>query len=419
MFCHECGCKLSDDAQFCAQCGAKISQTTQNQAENTKTVKKRSGALPVILLVVVVAVLGIVIGTILGGGEKSLDKGQEDTPYGEQDQKETQAPDDGLVTIYCLTQRTLDARNRMDYQYDKDGNLIAARCTIAGVKEVWNESLESFEYIPQTLENGTVISDVSYSYDEKGNITEAHCVRYDDGSPEYEYTSSYAYSYGENGEIVSVAYTTTEFLVSPLNYYFTYQDGRIVNVDVYMATSEGETYGEMVTNYRFEYDDQGRLCGEHITHTESEYHALYTYDQQGQVTRVEYSENRYGDEKYRTCEFQYDSKKNTVSQYTFDENGDEDDTNLYYLNGQTLLIRGLDEESGIKLKYDDYGNVILATDKDDSGKCEYSYEMIRVTPEQAERYYRQQQMEQTNREGPYTDFYYPVFFYHLISNPVW
>lgn len=328
--------------------------------------------------------------------------------------------DDGLVTIYCLTQIVANSHTRMDYEYDENGNLTAMRKTVAKTQKMWNEELKIYEYVMGSLEESPrTLYDLQYSYDSAGNLTECRYVEYDDdGSVEWEYTEYYRHFFNEKGEIIHVEFTTTRPLVSPLNYYFTYEDGRIVNVDVYMTTYDGEVYGDVVNNFRFEYDDQGRLCGEHASFSSSEYHFEYVYGDQGRVERVEYRKDEDGEQTHRTHEFTYNDNNNTIFQEIFEEDGSRYDKYLYYAKDQTLLLGGyIQQEAGFL--YDENGNVTVSYEGDFDDLYEYTYEAIEVTHEQAERYYRQQRMIQMYRGGWYTNFYYPVFFYHLIPNPVW
>lgn len=329
--------------------------------------------------------------------------------------------DDGLVTIYCLVQTDYyiggALRKRSSYKYDGSGNLIAIQYVSAGADTTWNEELGVYEYIPLPFEDSASISwEYFLSYDNAGNITESHCLNYDDGSVTNEFINYYRYFFNEKGEIIYVAYTPSKFWISPLNYYFTYENGKIVNVDAYMTTDDGEVYGDVVNNFHFDYDDQGRLSEEHITLSSAEYRFTYTYDAQGRVKSVDCYGCEDEEETQKLHEFSYNEQKNIISQK-------EDDSYysdyLYYAGNQRILLEYIYHDQDAEFMYDENGNLIVSYNGDFEDRCEYTYEAIEVTPEQAERYYRQQQMLYARGRGWYTDFYYPVFFYHLIPNPIW
>lgn len=332
---------------------------------------------------------------------------------------ETQPTEDnGMETIYCLVQRLIGSRERFDYKYDDAGNLTGIQQTIARSVELWNEELGVYEYIPGSLsESPYTMYDCQYSYDSAGNITEARYIKYDDdGSVEMDYSNNYRYFLNENGEIVYVEYRTTQPLVSPLNYYFTYEDGKIVNVDAYMTDQNGEVYGDVVENYSFDYDDQGQLSGEHAVFTYSEYHFEYTYNIWNQLTRVDYLGIEDGEEIRRTHDFQYENKKHAISQVVTQEGRSYEDQYGFYMEDQMILLGAPEYGEGWSFFHDDSGRLIAA---EGDSYMEFTYAPMEVTHEQAEHYYRQQQMSQSVRKGWFTHFYYPVFFYHLIPNPIW
>ena len=361
--------------------------------------------------------------TLLGCGGEPEESGIQTVPTEQtepviQTQPVTEPGDAGMVTIYALTQMVEGGTSRMDYGYDESGNLTAMQKTIAESQISWDEEYGVYVYVPGSLEeDGYTLYDWQYDYDSAGNLTECYYTKYDDdGSINSDYSEDYCYFFNEKGEIIYVEYRTTQPMVSPLNYCFSYEDGRIVNVDVYMTTYEGEVYGDVVKNYRFEYDDQGRLSGEYATFSRSEYCFEYIYDAQGRAARVEYYKNEDGEETRWTHEFAYN--ENTIFQEIFKEDGSLYNKYLYYAKNQILPLDAYDMED-LEFLYDENGNVTVCCE-DGGILCEYTYEPIEVTREQAERYYRQQQMIHTHRGGGwYTQFYYPVFFYNLIPNPVW
>lgn len=324
------------------------------------------------------------------------------------------------VTLYCLVQEDVYSGDvlsrRYTYEYNDSGDLIEHAVYYSSVETVWNEEYEVYEYVICPADD---VAEYIYRfcYDRVGNITEAQYQKYEDGKIDFDVTKYYSYDFNELGEITYCDYTSDFVLWSSLQYDFTYQNGKIINVDVY-ATDDGKPYGDSVQNYQFDYDEQGRLVQESFQFSgsyEGFFQNRYTYDDRGQIASIEYTGNGQDGEYSSTQNFTRHA--NQIMSVEIAE-ADEDLEECAYYNSDQFL--SLDSKSTVFQK-DEHGNVIVALDMQYGVRREYTYQVIEVSHNEAQRYYRRWHMLHAYPVEWEADslFYYPVFFYHLIPNPIW
>lgn len=325
-----------------------------------------------------------------------------------------------IVTLYCLVKEDVYEGDflirRNTYEYDSSANLTKQETFLNSGESIWNEEYGVYQYVRIPADDIPEYI-FRFSYDLAGNITEAQYEEYEDGELDFDVTESYSYSFNELGQLKSCDYTTTNFMHSPLQYDFAYENGRIVGVEVF-TTRDGNPYGDAVQTYWFDYDDQGRLIREQICFSGSyqgTFTNQYTYDDQGRIASVAYTGNGQDGEYSSTQRFtHYDNQIVTVE---IAETG-EDQQELHYYNANQFLE--LDSQFSLFQK-DAQGNVIVAQEMQDGIRREYTYQAIEVTRADAQRYCRRMHMLNAypvEWDADY-EFYYPVFFYHLIPNPIW
>lgn len=354
--------------------------------------------------------------------------GQEDAPETHRDEGVTnQVEDNGMETVHCLVQvdeyYSNELNERHAFTYDTSGNLVNYVRSYCSSESVWDEEAGMYLSVRREFD-GLADEECRYSYDRNGCVTQAQHIEYkEDGSVERDDIRDYRYYFHENGEIDYVVYTPDFELYSPLNYYFTYENGNIVNVDVYRS-KDGESFGDVVENYQYEYDVEGRLSGERAYFVQSgtQYTYDYIYDADGQLKEIDYYTNEDGEETNRLHEFTRDTQRLIIAHSILEEDGSAFADYLYYDNdGAPVRMDLYCDASKCSVTYDDNGNLKMACAGlgNLDNRIEYTYKAIEMTHEEAARYRRQQQMQQTVRHGWYTDAYYPVFYYHLIPNSVW
>lgn len=387
MFCTKCGNNLADNSQFCTVCGSAVEPVK----EPAKQKKSKKGIIAVIAIVLVIAIVAAIVLPI-----KSKSSGTE--------------------IVYVLTGYTkTDADGVVEHRpinYDMNYNPI--------------------EY--SVAHRGEL---VDMSFDENGNLTSK-------GSYSHFLNTNGEKKYGDKSE-----------------YYYTYKNGKIESCDVYyngidiatwkfewnskgnlqqaMITAAAEGSGLTNVRYDFEYDRNGRLITEYVWRElpvmpmPKEYKVFrleYTYNSEGKIISYEFAAtvetiSNYKNVNYKSLDFEVARSKHMDISYND------------FGKIQSVTIGRL-EDNVREYEYDESGNIVWWDDYayDDNGKLEYictdkgvktefEYEAVEMSTEDAERYYRWEQLLQFDWSKM---MYFPVtsdivhtdvFFYYLVPNPIW
>lgn len=330
--------------------------------------------------------------------------------------------DSDTVTLYCLVREEVYDEafliKHNTFGYDDSANLIKQEISTSFSESVWDEEYEVYRYelvpaddVPEKVYH--------FFYDRAGNITQAQYEEYENGEVDTDFTMFYSYSFNELGEITHCQFRTTRPLVSALNYSFTYQNGQITNVDVYMA-KDGQSYGDRAQNYQFRYDEQGRLIQEQIRfagHNPGEFLNEYKYDDKGLISSIVYKGSDEEGEYHTIQKFYHYDGTGGIDIYEGDDNEDPVGYQYYSQAGQFFLLP--EQNPGVKI--DQNGNICVIQCDHTGRRYEYAYQAIEVNREEAHRYYRRWHMINAypvEWDAEYY-FYYPAFFYQLIPNPIW
>jgi YD repeat-containing protein len=212
--------------------------------------------------------------------------------------------------------------------------------------------IEEITYLP----DGTVEHIYKYQYNSDGKLTDELLLEADN-----EVTEHRSMEYNADGQLVKEFIHYLDGTADVLN--FTYDNkGRLlsrrsidsegetgnylVNVydeDLLVSESEYDITGEIITQRKIIYDENGKITEEVFRTPEENYHILYNYDENGQAS----VRRRYNEDKHLT------------------------ERNTFTYNTEGRLSESMEESSsGIEITfigYDDAGNIIVQEEKTEEG----------------------------------------------------
>jgi len=205
--------------------------------------------------------------------------------------------------------------------------------------------------------DGTVEHKYTYHYNSEGRVIDEVLLEADD-----EITQHRSMEYDADGKLIKEYIHYLDGTADVLTYTYDKQgrllsrrstdsDGETGNylVNVYdgeqlVSESEYDIAGEIITQRKILYDEDGKITEEIFRTPEENYHIIYNYDENGHAS----VRRRYNEEKHLT-------ERNT---FTYDTEG--------------RLSESMEESSsGIEITfigYDDAGNVVVQEEKTEDGK---------------------------------------------------
>lgn len=357
MFCPNCGTNLEDGHVFCSACGASLQTSVSEDIPMTPdlpvTPKKSSPKKKILIITAVVTALALAIGAV--------------AVY--------------LVnnpTVYLRTKITqYDADGQwartVEYEYNDQGSPTEIKITSPDYdsEEVWDE--ESKIYIYNITPNGGQrVKIYTYEYNDEG-----HCTYYDYVYKEYDSNGKVVsdsvdetvyggckYTYNDDGTIESIPTRGFELsgelgdYVSEYRYHYD-DDGRLHEISSHY---ELEAYSRISVVAEYRYDSEDRLSASSCHWMEGAYIYEYEYDKDGRLETVSLSRDNCGapmddDRVTETtnpvnsspklqyeAEFEYDSKGNLLSREVYDGDGNLSSTVECEYDGKYLS----------RVEFDDY-----------------------------------------------------------------
>ena len=323
------------------------------------------------------------------------------------------------------------------YEYDDRANILRHEyCNNTASERVWNDQTRAYEYVT-VYEEAVDPTIVQREYNDKGYI-----IRESKDYPEgYDYSyETTEYSYDFNGdliiylEIVNTVTTDGKDTTNTTAYYLEYDSSdRLTEAKVqenngtkelYLQIdydSDGRIQEEQIGNYRYTY----RYDGDRVTEAKTYYldgtegwelqeTSTFGYDKNGRITSSSQERSDYDSTSH--IEMTYDDSGNlTLKKYVWE--GDYATATREYRYSYSGNISGhysysysysseyysSSEEERAELEYDKNGCLIKETYSDGS-YSEYEYQQLRLSPEDAARYYRQTYPSDV-----------PVFYMYLVD----
>lgn len=212
--------------------------------------------------------------------------------------------------------------------------------------------IEAITYLP----DGTVEHKYIYKYNSEGKVIDELLLEADDEITEHrsmEYNEAgqlvkeYIHYLDDTADVLIFTYDTEGRILSKRSIDSEGETGNyVVNIydgDKVVSESEYDMAGEIITQRKIIYDEDGKVTEEIFKTPEENYQILYSYDEQG-VASVR---RRYNEDKHLM-------ERNT---FTYDSEG--------------RLSESMDEtSSGIEITYTGYdaeGNVVLQEEKTEDG----------------------------------------------------
>lgn len=225
------------------------------------------------------------------------------------------------------------------------------------------EQLGDFKivYTKELYKSGKYSDDITYEYDEKGNMILKVNIN-EDGD-----VDRYTYEYDENGNLIS------EEHVGPDWYEYQYTYGYDENGNMLFSKAAYEDGDQKQSTYQ--YDEKGNLISEvSIDRNGDKYQYAYAYDENGNMIYKE--DVRSGGDTYST-QYNYDENGNLVmetqdygmtgmtTQYTYDSKGNLTYKEERYSSG--------DISEYAEYTYDKNGNVLTETGENWGDAYEHTF----------------------------------------------
>ena len=261
-----------------------------------------------------------------------------------------------IKLVNTVNRTNANETNVYDYTYDDHGNMLSK---------------------VRTDPNGKTYN-YHYTYDDNGNLIE---MNYSTSSNQ---TSKDVYTYDDNG--VLLQYVTTNLGGRTTTCVYTYDaSGNLIKE---VKTSQNSQSDSTVTveTYEYVYDTDGNLVREilpAIAGAPAEYGNTYTYDSQGNLTKVV---KIHFDSKSETYEYTYDNASNVVKEEYTNINNIKD-TIEYTYDSDGRLIKEIsysseneDRKNIYDYTYDANGNLIKSVSTNHAGtvidSTEIEYKLI-------------------------------------------
>ena len=247
-------------------------------------------------------------------------------------------------------------------------SLLPVSGAAAHTKTVYLKTKQS-EYANDHLERYTL-----YTYDTNGVLTQEDCWGRDSEADEFDWHAQYLYSYNPQGDVTRSTYLRNDKISEIYDYEYTYKaqytKRAVYETQVYVSPdAKGyngfhETYydaaGNVLKVLHYDARDQLKSGQEYVydSHGNQISETQYAYNSSGEVTSTSQTIYEYDAENRLTREYDPDHPDEDWRTYTYNENGQ-------LIKTEYTWPIGVDDGSvypfTIEYTYDEHGNLVKET----------------------------------------------------------